>query len=154
MPSTQFLDSLIAAQSDQALTTLLTFEHPSLSPPIRVTNNTQDIVSGGQTFIAFPFALTPPSDSENTSSAGIAIANADRRISAALEGLLDPVKVTIQMVLTSSPSTIEIEYKFLDLVDVSRDIQFLRGSIVRDQAIREQYPSIRVTPGRFPSLYY
>jgi len=154
MPSTQFLDAVISASSDQAFLTLLTFTHTNLPSPIRVTNNTQDVTSGGQTFLAFPFTLTPPSNGEGAGqSAGITVANADRRIAQAIESLLDPVSVAVAIVLASSPNTIEFEFKYLSLVDVQWTADVLRGSLVREQYTREMYPYHRVTPGRFPSLY-
>lgn len=153
MPSTQFLDAVIAASTDQAFLTLLTFTHPNLATPIRVTNNTQNVVSGGQTYIAFPFTLTPPSAGENAQTAGIAIANADRRVAQAIESLLDPVSVSIRIVLASSPNTVEYQFDGLNLIDVSWTNDVLRGSLVREQYTREMFPLIRVTPGRFPSLF-
>ena len=154
MPSNAFLESVIASQTDEAHIVLLTFTHPNLAQPIRVTNNTQDVVIGANTFIAFPFTLTPPTDGDGVGKAGISIANADRRIGEALEALLDPADVMIQLVLASSPSTIEFEWKSLNLIDVSWDGQFMQGTLSHDQFSREQYPYIRVTMGRFPSVFY
>lgn len=50
---------------DEAPLVLLEINHPALSTPVRVVNDTQDITSNGNLYIACPFRFVPPDDFEN-----------------------------------------------------------------------------------------
>ena len=52
--------ALYAQETGEVFLLLLVISHPSLPAPIRVVNNSEDVVSGGFTYQRFPFELALP----------------------------------------------------------------------------------------------
>src|SRR5579885_2175455 len=70
-----------AQETGEVFLLLLTLDHDELAAPIRVVNNTVDIVSRGNTYIAYPFQLElPAEDADQISSVRLSIDNVDRTI--------------------------------------------------------------------------
>lgn len=86
----------------------LTFDHDSLSEPVRVVNNTEDVVRSAGTFVAFPFVYRDyvKGDAEFP-TAEVTADNVDRRIMNALRGLPAPLPtVTYECVLSGDVNTV------------------------------------------------
>lgn len=77
--SSQYKSTLAKVSSEEAPLVLLEITHPSLSIPVRVVNDMQDVMSNGSLFLACPFRFVPPDDYENQlPKARLAIDNVGR----------------------------------------------------------------------------
>lgn len=144
--------ALLGLEPDEVVVVLLTIEHPAIAP-IRVTNNNENIVSNGQTFLAYPFNITLPSDTEEPGVAQLDIANVDRSIIEAIELMDDPATCLVQVILASTPNSIEYEWSNLILRNVTADDVSVTAQIGHAPIDAMPYPPIRVTQRDFPGLY-
>lgn len=63
--SSAYKSTLSSVSAQEAPLVLLEIDHPLLTVPVRVINDTQDLVSNGNTFIACPFRCILPDDYES-----------------------------------------------------------------------------------------
>jgi hypothetical protein len=63
--SAEYKSTLAKLSSGEPPLILLQIDHAELSQPIRVVNDTLNVTSNGQEYIAFPFRCTLPDDYEN-----------------------------------------------------------------------------------------
>lgn len=76
----------LATSADEPLLILLEITHADLTAPVRVVNNTVDIISCGNNFIACPFDITLPDDiGEQLPQAKLEIDNIGRELTQWLE---------------------------------------------------------------------
>lgn len=141
-----------SSESDLPLI-LLTIDHDDIDPAIRVVNNTEDIVSGGNTFVAFPFELPLPESSEDAPPrTRLKINNVSREIGEAIRLLATPPDVKIQVVRQDDFETVEMELPGYRLKNASYDALIVEGDLVREDLTGEPYPSLTYSPAEFPGL--
>lgn len=134
---------------------LLEIDHSGLTSPVRVVNDTQDLVSNGNTFIAMGFRYQLPDDLEQGNvRARIAVDNVGRDIVQWLEQSYGGAGATVRMmqVLRSDPDTIEWEVT-MDLTNVSQNVFEVSGELgfnnLLDQpAVLTTY-RVDIAPGLF-----
>lgn len=145
--------AMLGRETDEVVLVLLTIDHASLDDPIRVVDNTKDITSNGNTFTAFPFEITLPSDGDAAPKAQLTIANVDRSIGDALDQITTAPTVKMQLILASDPDTIEREWDLFELVNVQIGAIQVTGDLAVRARTQDPWPNVMVTPGRFPALF-
>lgn len=151
--SNNFRRAVLGLTTDEVGVELLTISGAGFTT-LRVCNNNENIISNGQTFIAYPFRLTLPSDGENAPVARVQIANVSREIGQAIDAATDNVTFQIDLILASNPDLLEKSFGGLDLRTVSRTPLIVEGEIQSASFASEPCPHIRVTPGRFPGMFF
>lgn len=155
--SATFVQSVNAQETNQVFLVLLLIDHSSLTEPIRIVNNFEDISSNGATYIGCPFAITFPSDLEDQLPAvTLSIDNVDRQIVAAVRNIDPtdgPATSEISVVLASSPDTIEVGPMSLTLREVSYDAALVTGTMQPEDILNEPYPGDIFSPGFYPGLF-
>lgn len=102
------LQAALAQWTDEAFLECLTFEHPSLSGPLRVVNDRVDLARTAGTFTAFPFSVKLHERSEDgVGTAEIRADGVDQSIISDLRSIESGLTVTYELVLLSSPNTVE-----------------------------------------------
>lgn len=128
--STNALSSAFAQQTDEVWLVLLTIDHPSLTTPLRFVNNMESVTSRGDLFIAFPFEIEfPEQDPDSAGEARITIDNIDRQIVTTIREITSPPSVTLEVVLASTPSTVEASFTGMVLRDVKYDAVKVSGTL-------------------------
>ena len=148
--------TLLARQNTtEVLVALMTVTHADLAAPLRLCTGMpgEDIVSGGNTFIAAPFDIGWPNDDDQVPVAQLTAMNVDRAIGQALETINDPAEVTLQAVLASSPDTIERTAAKFQLRNARWNAIQLTADITRNTISTEPCPKYRITPLRFAALF-
>lgn len=143
-------------ETDQAFLPLLTIDHDEFAAPIRVTGDSRDTVSRGQTFVAYPFEVTLPAVETGVPPViRLRIDNIDREITAALRSAnaRRPAQVMVEMVLSGSPDEVVQRYTGFQLEMAAYDVMTVEGEVGLKHFEREPYPAWEFTPGRFPALY-
>ncbi len=155
MPSVTFTRAVLAQDTGEQAALLVTIAHASLGTPIRVTDAGADIVSGGQTFVAYPFELSLPDDPQDRlfGEAQVKIDNIDPVIAATLRSLTTRPDVTIQLVLVSAPDVIEFAWTGLKLGDPSITAGEVEAALQPRDFGEETFPKQRFTPVRTPGLF-
>lgn len=109
--SDEFIENVNILSSEEQFKILLEISHPNLSQNIRLINDNCDIVSEGETYIAFSFELNFFDDVENElTKCSIKVQNIGREMVKWVEtayGAKD-AEVKIKMIRRVSPDNIEI----------------------------------------------
>ena len=148
------LQAVNAQETDEVFLVLLTLAHDSLIQPVRVTSDAVDTLSRGESFIAYPFDLSLPEDSEAlTATAHLSIDNVDRVIIAALRGLQDSPAVTVEIVRAAAPDTVEAVFPDFRLSEIQYDAATVTGTLTIEDFTAEPYPAVVFAPAGFPGLF-
>lgn len=143
-----------AQETGEVFLVLLTINHATLPAPIRVVNDTQNIVSGGNTYLGFNFTIVLPDEREDQPPRSrVVIDCIDRSIIAALRPLTSPPTLDIQVVLASSPNTIEASFTGFSLRQINYDAMQIEGELTMEEITMEPFPEGSMTPQDFPGLY-
>lgn len=143
---------------DDAILVLVTIVHPQIEP-IRVVNNLSvesgagNIISRGETYIAYPFNLDLPANTDDSPRATLTIANVDRRISDAINNLDSSPIISFEIVAASEPDNVIIRFPRFELVDVTWNAVSISGELIQASYASEPFGFVRVTPGLFPALF-
>ncbi len=153
--SNGFLNELQRQDIDDPILALLTISHATLDEPIRVVNNTENIVSNGETFLAFPFELKLPDDFGDRSSRGtLEIDNISRDIVQSIEAMgSKPATVLIEVIMASQPDVIEMQFPDYRLSNVSWDRYVVRGDLEIEDLTRAKFPRKNFTPDIVPGMH-
>lgn len=155
--------AIYAQETGQAFIWLLTIVHPNMTDPIRLSSdptqtlpvaNTYGTVSRGQEYVFLPFTLTLPNeDDTGVCRAQISIDNVDRRMVQAVRTADRALEITLEMVLSSTPDTVEIEYSDFRLEQVSYNALTISGDLTLEYYELEPFPKLRFTPNSFPGMF-
>lgn len=108
--SSEYKSTLARVSASETPLILLQIDHPDLDSPIRVVNDTQDITSNGDTYIAFPFRCTLPDDFEGKlPKATLSIDNVGKDLMYWIESTDGGIgsTATFKQVMRSRPDQIE-----------------------------------------------
>jgi hypothetical protein len=146
--------SMFGSETDQVWLLLLTINHQSLSEPIRVVRNFTQITSRGNIYIAMAFDIELPGDDpDNLSQVRLRIDNVDRSIVEAIRQMDSPATCEIEVVLASSPDTVEVGPFSLTLGDVSYDQHVVEGTFKFEDILNESFPKDTFVPAKFQGLF-
>ncbi|MGE0289259.1 MAG: DUF1833 family protein [Bradyrhizobium sp.] len=140
-------------RSGDAYLWLIVFTHPTVSSPIRVARNGEDVTSNGDKFHKGWFDLQAPGDEDAPPKGQITVPNIDRKFSSMVLGLREPPRVRLMAVLRSDPDRIIEDYNFLFLRDIDGDAQSLSGTLTSWNFDTEPWPARRGTEDRFPGVF-
>ena len=106
--SLKALQGMFAEQTDEVFLLCLTVDHPTLTTPLLFVNNAVDLVRTAGTFIAFPFQINLPDQTDQQMpQVTLVIDNVDRSIGQQVRTLTSPPTITLEVVLASTPDTVE-----------------------------------------------
>lgn len=152
--STAARAALYAPQTAQAFLHLVTVEHDDLVTPIRLVDNLTDIVSGGDTYTAFPIRVVlPPDVPGELPQLDLVVDAVDQTIIAAIRSIATPPTITIEVIMASTPDVIECGPFVFDATSVEYNAAELRFRLEVERILTEPYPAGLFTPGHFPMLF-
>jgi hypothetical protein len=141
-----------AISSPIAWLTLLTFTLDG-QEPLRVVNNTLDVVSRGNTFLACGFEIIlPTDDGEAMPTVKLTLPNADREIIEWIRGFPTAPNLMMEIVLSNDPDTVERSIDWMRLVNVNYDALQITGTLAVENVLSAGFPGERYSPVRFPAL--
>lgn len=153
--TSQFKSTIAAVSSEEAPLILAEISHSALPTPVRVINDTQDLTSNGNLFIACPFRFSLPDDFEGQiPKARIAVDNIGRDLMYWIETSGGGAGSTIRIMqaMRSRPDLIEWEQTFnlfnvvANMQEISADLGF--ENLFSTSAIKRQY-----RPDNSPGLF-
>jgi len=144
----------LAQETNEVFLELLKIEHASLGAPIYLVNNTESIVSGGNTHTPVGFRMTLPSDeAEREPTAQLVINNVDRSLMDEVRTLTSAPTVTVSVILASSPNTIEYGPVRLEVRSATYDANVITFALGFDAFFNEPISAAKFTPEYFPGLF-
>lgn len=151
--STPMRAAAFAQETGEAPLVLLTIDHPDLAAPIRVTSDAVDTVSRSETYVAFPFRVALPDDTEEAARAQLEIDNVDRQIVQALRSIASPPTVRLEVVLASTPDLVEAGPFDFQLEEARYDALVVSGELAFEPVLDLAVPGDSMSPGLFPGLF-
>lgn len=150
----QIINPLIQSVSSEiVLLALLTFTLPG-QPTLRVVNNTEDVTSRGEVFMAYPFTLAlPADDSDKLPSLSIQISNVSQELVEYLRQLPEPPVVLLEVVSNVDFNIVEKSIGFLKLSSVNYDALVITLSLQLDNFLARRFPKEDYIPATFPALF-
>lgn len=148
------INAINSEETDEVFLILLTISHASLATPIRVTSDNVDTVSRGNLFVAYPFELSLPEDSETLSArASLKIDNVDRSIIASIRNMNNSPDILMEIIRAASPDIVEASFPDFKMTNISYDVLTVSGDLTIEDFTAEPYPADRFAPAYFPSLF-
>lgn len=133
---------------------LLTITHEDLAEPLRFVNNVENVVSNGETYIAFPFKVKLPGEKDRTApSARLEIDNVSREIGQMIRQLSTAPVMQFVIVRIDDFDAIEQVFPPLLLRNARYDNLTVTGELSVGDAMREPFPQRRFTPAEYPGLF-
>ncbi len=121
----------------------------------RFVNNNEDVVSRGETYMAYAFGITLPSQSsEEAPSVRLTIDNVDRQITQFIRSMLEPPTVKIELVLSSALDVVERSIDFMRLTNVTYDALSVSGTLVLNDPLSMPVTDSEYNGTEFPDLVY
>lgn len=159
--SAEFVAAMMARETGTVVLYLVDIDHEDLDTPIRIVNNTEDVIAGGHTYTAIGFDLKLPESKDGTPrGAQISIDNTTQWFTPTLRTLQGQFEVTIRLAIPSnalaSPPVydgIEIEYLPMQLVALQYDDTTVEGTLSYENLANEQFPPQSFDPFNFPGLF-
>lgn len=161
--SSAFKAAAFSESTHEVFVMLLTITHPSFTDDIRVCNDptvllptagVRGIVSNGDEFIFVPFEVSLPAQNDSgVAEAQIKVDNVGEELMGPIRSAGSSIGVTIQVVLASSPDTIEMHCDNFELQSVDYDALTVSGKLTMEYYDLEPFPSGRFTPSTAPGCF-
>lgn len=147
------ISAIQAVNTDEVFLVLMTITF-SATDVQHIVSNTENIVSRGVTYQAWPFSLTLPNQLETTtSSATLTFDNVDPAIWQALRDVNGIPSVLIEIVTASDPNTVILRCANLKLRNAQATTKTVTAQIYVDSIWQIGYPAHDYTPGEYPGLF-
>lgn len=144
----------MAQETGEVFLFLLALSHTAI-PTLRFVNNTVDIISNGETYMAFPFDLTIPDDTaDEIARVQLTIDNVDRRIVEAVRQIDTPAIFTLSVIRAAEPNVAVAGPYRCTLRNVGYTALSVTGDLHPFEDIQaEIFPQHSFDPANFPGLF-
>lgn len=153
--SAAYKSTVSSVSAPEAPLVLLEITHPTLTSPIRVVNDTQDITCNGDLYIGYPFRFIPPDDFENQSpKATLAIDNVGKDLMYWIEtsGGGSGSLIKIMSIMRSQPDLIEWDIT-LELSNVRASMAEISADLGYENLYSKSAISKKYRPDNSPGLF-
>ena len=148
--------AVLAHNTAEVFLNCLVISHPRLTDDIRVVCSKKNITHAGKEYIAYPFTVRLPNDSEEgVAQFVVELDNTDRRIVEAARSMAGgvPATVTFFAVLGSDTESVEVGPYEATMREIPYDFQKVNGNCNFEDHLNEAYPADSFTPNLFPGLF-
>ncbi len=148
------LQGMLAQETDEVYLIIMEVDHADLPSPLRFVNNSEDVTSGGDVYMAFPFEARLPDDQEEKEpTAELRITNVSRELIDEIRSVQSPFTMTLSVILASSPSTIEWGPLEFETRGVTYDADVITFRLAYSTFIREPFPYLVFDTINFPGMF-
>lgn len=164
--SANAIQAMFAQETSETLVTLLTISGTGIATPIRLADNftgrlsstdtdvTYGLTSNGNDFIFLPFNITLPTEEyASAPRCQLTINDVTRYLIPTIRTISSPPNVQIDLVLKSSPNTIEINFGGFILSNISYNADTITADLTVESLAIEPFPSHTFTPSYFPGMF-
>ena len=155
MATIDFTRAIRARETGEILLELVTISHDDFDATIRRVDNTEDIVSRGDTWLARPTEVTLPRDMGTGGRVGrLVLDDTDLAISAALRGISNRARpaVVIEIVRGADPETVEDQHRHLEVVSYEVGETSVAMEVGLIDYRTESFPAYFFNAVHFPDL--
>lgn len=159
---------MFSPDADDTLAVLITITGTGITTPIRLADNytqrissltTDDevvygIVSRSNNYIFIPFNITlPTEETESAPRCQITINDVTRYLIPTIRQASTALNVKIELVLTSSPDTVEASFGGFLMSGISYNANSITADLNVESLAIEPFPAHTFTPSYFPGLF-
>ncbi len=132
---------------------LVTLTHADLLEPVRVASNLTDVVSRGQTFVAWPLMPRLPSSGETAKRGGLRIANVDRAIGRTVLSLKGRIACSFEIVSRADPDDVLYDHHGLYLTGIRTEGPWIVADAVGQGSHGKAFPKSSANPEVAPGTF-
>lgn len=159
--STTLINAMMGRSTGLPVLYLLDIEHEDLESPLRIVNNTEDVLSEGNLYTAMGFELRLPEERDATPrGARISIDNTSQWLTPVIRSLSGEFEVTIKVAtptdLDASPpvyDNIEFAYLPMQLIAVEYNGVTVQGTLSYENLANQPFPGDVFGPFEFPGMF-
>ena len=126
----------------------------------RITETTTDVVYGitggaaNADYIFLPMEIALPSEDDNTApKTSVIMHDVTRYITPIIRALSNPPKVTIELVLTTTPTVVEASFSGFYITNIIYNADTVTAELTMTDYSVEPFPAYNFTPKYFPGLF-
>lgn len=159
------LRALFSPDADDNLIVLITLSGSNLTAPLRYadgytvrlaesdTDVVYGVVSRGENFVFLPFNLALPTEDESAPHCQINLNDPTRVLVPMIRTMTTSPTVKIELVLMTSPDTVEVDLGEFLLADINYVSDSISGELTLESFEMEPFPSGTFTPSYFQGLF-
>lgn len=152
--SSAFKLACLEQNTDEVFLWLLTIEHAASSTVFRLVNNLDDVVSRGNTYMAFPFQFVlPEDDGETLPTIQINVDNVSLELIEIIRTYGSGITITSEIVLASAPDNVEYAIEDLTLVDATYNSQSVTLTAQIQDLLNQRFPADDFLPRTFSGMF-
>lgn len=152
--SPYFLSQIFAQESSDPFLTLVTLTHESFDAPIRLVNNNEDIVSRGETFMAFPVKVRlPVDDGETAREFTLEFDNVALDLIDNIRSVTSQIGVKLELIFASIPDDVQISQEDLKIQSINYNSRVISARVILDNFLNIEVTSERYGPANFPGIF-
>jgi hypothetical protein len=146
--------AILARETAEVFLACLTISGAGLDT-LRAVTDTQPLVRAGGTFHPYPFEAVLPEDTDSASpTVQLRVDNIDRQVTGALRAYEGVPQVTLEIVLASSPDTVEMGPFEFSLLAVDYDALLITATLgYEEDFLNQAVPAQSYTPTSSPGLF-
>jgi hypothetical protein len=146
--------AIFAPQTNKVFLLIVEIDHADLGTPLRMVNNTENVVSNSDLYYARAFDFRPPVEEDGTiKNTRISIDNIDRALIDDLRTILSPATLSASVILSDDPDTIVAGPWDFVLRSISYTAEQISGELVPDNPLRLIASVVSYRNIEFPGLY-
>lgn len=146
--------AIFSQETSEVFLPIITIQNVGIGLPLRFVANSQDIVSRGNTYLACPFQLALPDDADQAPPrVNLTIDNVALEITEAIRALVTAPLLALEVILASSPDTIEAGPFNFTIRSAQYDATAVTAELVFEDVLNEPFPSATYIPKNFPGLF-
>lgn len=152
--SPNLLAQLFAQESNDPFLMLLTLSHPSFPAPIYLVNNSVNVTSRSNVYLAFPFTFKlPVDDGETAREVQIEFDNVGLDLVEWIRSVTDPIDVKMELILASIPDDVQVSLEELKIGNINYNQRRISARLYLDNFLNTELTSERYYPSNFPGLF-
>ena len=146
-------EAITAADTDAAFVHLLKIT-TSVGSIIYLTDNSESVSYGGDTYTSFPFSIVlPTSETGAIEEAKVVIDNVSRLLIDEVRNLISSLAVDVYIVdAAQNPVTLEASFTGFNLKNITYDAFTLSGRLTVEDYLGEPFPKDILSGANFPGL--
>ncbi|WP_130617990.1 DUF1833 family protein [Dyella amyloliquefaciens] len=148
------LQAMLAQETAEVFLVCVTITHPDIDTQ-RLVNNTEVVSRAAGDYLPCPMNLALPDQTEDqVPEVNIVIDNVDREVLRQIRLIRGVPQVTLEVILASSPDTVEAGPFDFSLKSTNYDVLSINGTLgYDDDILNQQVPAQTYTPVNSPGLF-
>jgi hypothetical protein len=152
---TTVITAVNSQTTTNAFLVLLEVSHSAIGT-FYFVNNTENVISGANTYVAFPFSVTlPPDDPELQVRARLTLSHVTSELNVlrTIAGQRERATFSLKVIEATAPTVILQSVSGLVAASVSYNADVMDIDLTIDNFLTEPFPSATFAPSNFPGIF-